>query len=198
MLDESYTIPELYCITRNKSQATYDFICNTLKQMKQDLILFDNSKMKNSPRIPVSVQGAIHRAIQYIHEQQGWMVTNKLKINKEKTKAFLLCKNSKQARLHVSAIEIGNATVTFRESARNLKVMFDQTFNMDAHRKFVCQSAYLQLCTISRIRRMAPPRAAEQLTHEFSTSRLDTCNSLLFGLIKKTANDPECSCTHGD
>ncbi|XP_042210753.1 uncharacterized protein LOC121858377 [Homarus americanus] len=37
MLDESHTIPLVYCIARNKTQATYDLIFSTLKQVRPDL-----------------------------------------------------------------------------------------------------------------------------------------------------------------
>ena len=46
----------------------------------------------------------------------------------------------------------------------------------------MCRSAYFQLRTISNIRHMLPQAVAEQLTHAYITSRLDTCNSLLLGL----------------
>ena len=123
-----------------------------------------------SPSIPGSVQEVIHWAIQCIREQQRWMMTNRLKMNEEHTDALLLCKNSEWALQHVSTIEIGNATVTFCEYARNLGVMFDQTFNMEVQMKSVCRSAYFQLRTTSRIRHMDPQRVAEQLTHASFTS----------------------------
>ncbi|XP_042223201.1 uncharacterized protein LOC121867341 [Homarus americanus] len=37
MLDESHTFPLVYCIARNKNQATYDMIFSTLKQVRPDL-----------------------------------------------------------------------------------------------------------------------------------------------------------------
>ena len=77
---------------------------------------------------------------------------------------------------------MGNATIAFCESARNLGVIFDQAFNMEAHVQSVGRSAYFQLRTISNIRHMLPQTVAEQLTHVFITSRVDSCNSLLFGL----------------
>ena len=70
-----------------------------------------------SPMIPGSLQVTIHRRVQCIWELQGWMVNNKLKIDEEKTQALPLCSSSQQTLLHVLNIEIGNATVTFFESA---------------------------------------------------------------------------------
>ena len=46
----------------------------------------------------------------------------------------------------------------------------------------LCRSGYMNIRTIGRIRHLLPQHVAEQLTHAFVTSRLDNCNSLLFGL----------------
>ena len=53
--------------------------------------------------------------------------------------------------LAVPTIEMGNANVTFCESASNLGVMFNQAFHMEAHMKSVCCSTYFQLLTISKM-----------------------------------------------
>lgn len=37
LLDESHAVPLVYCVARNKNQATYDMIFSTLKQVKPDL-----------------------------------------------------------------------------------------------------------------------------------------------------------------
>lgn len=37
MIDASHTVPLVYCIARNKNQATYDLIFTVLKQVRSDL-----------------------------------------------------------------------------------------------------------------------------------------------------------------
>ena len=46
----------------------------------------------------------------------------------------------------------------------------------------MCRSSYLQLQKLGQIRDMLTQEAAEIMVHAFITSRLDYCNSLLYGL----------------
>ena len=50
----------------------------------------------------------------------------------------------------------------------------------------ICRSAYIAIRKIGKIRRFLDQNSAHRLVHAFVTSRLDCCNSLLFGLPQKT------------
>jgi hypothetical protein len=50
----------------------------------------------------------------------------------------------------------------------------------------VCKSAYYQLHNIGSIRKYLSRDVAAQLIHSFVTSRLDYCNSLLYGISDKS------------
>ena len=78
--------------------------------------------------------------------------------------------------------EVGSATVSFSKTARNLGAVFDSAMDMKAHVNSVCRSGYMHIRTIGKIRHLLPQKVTEQLTHAFVTSRLDSCNSLLYGL----------------
>ena len=60
--------------------------------------------------------------------------------------------------------------------------MFDEHVNMDAHVKSICRSAHFHLRNISKIRSFLTESATVQLVHSLVTSRVDYCNSLLYGL----------------
>ena len=70
-------------------------------------------------------------------------------------------------------------------NAKNLGVVFDSTFNMATHINNVCKKAFYEIRNIGRIRRFLDDKAAEALVHAFVSSKLDYCNSLLYGLPKK-------------
>ena len=53
--------------------------------------------------------------------------------------------------------------------------------NVDA----ICKSAFVAIRKIGKIRRFLDQNTAHRLIHAFVTSRLDCCNSLLFGLPAK-------------
>ncbi len=55
---------------------------------------------------------------------------------------------------------------------------------LEQHITNLCRSAYHQLHNIYRIRKYLTDNAAKSLVHAFVTSRIDYCNSLLFGTLK--------------
>jgi hypothetical protein len=71
------------------------------------------------------------------------------------------------------------------KSARNLGVIFDQNFKLRSHVSQICRSCFYHMRDIRRIRRYLSLQNAKTLAHAMVTSRLDYCNSLLFGLAAK-------------
>ena len=67
-------------------------------------------------------------------------------------------------------------------SERNVGVIFDSAMSMVPHVNNICKSSFYHLRNISRIRKFISVSTAEKLVHAFVTSRLDNCNSLLYGL----------------
>ena len=53
---------------------------------------------------------------------------------------------------------------------------------MDCHVNHICRAAFLSLHKIGKIRSFLDRQTTERLVHAFISSRLDNCNSLLFGL----------------
>jgi hypothetical protein len=82
----------------------------------------------------------------------------------------------------ISQVQVGDCQVTVNSSARNLGVIFDDTFSMKAQINAVVKSCNFQLRSIGNMRKYLTTEAATNLIHAFITSRLDNGNSLLFGL----------------
>ena len=68
------------------------------------------------------------------------------------------------------------------KTARNIGVLFDSSLSMEEHIKATCKSAVFHLSIIARIRKHSLAQAAETLIHSFVTSKVDFCNSLLYGV----------------
>ena len=66
----------------------------------------------------------------------------------------------------------------------NLGVTFDECCNMEEHVKNICKTSYYHLRNISKIRKYLTEETTEILVHAFVSSKLDYCNSLLYGLPK--------------
>ena len=55
-----------------------------------------------------------------------------------------------------------------------LAIIFDKCFNFEDHIKSICK--------ISKIRKYIDEESAKIIVHAFVTAKLDSCNSLLYGL----------------
>jgi hypothetical protein len=111
-----------------------------------------------------------------------WMATNMLKLNDDKTEVLYITSPYFQKTLNFSDFLIDSTLITPTRSARNTGVMFDNTMTMSDHITAVCKSSHFQLRNIRSIRKYLTHDACVKLVHAFVTSRIDFCNSILFGL----------------
>ena len=72
--------------------------------------------------------------------------------------------------------------------SRNLGSWFDSQLSMSSHISKLCSSAFFHLHNISCIRKFLSRVETESLVHAFVTSRVDYCNSLLYGLLASQLN----------
>ena len=68
--------------------------------------------------------------------------------------------------------------------AGNIGVIFDEYLSMVPQVTAMCKSAFYHLRKISLIRKHLTFDATQLLVHALITSKLDYCNSLLYGLPK--------------
>jgi len=110
-----------------------------------------------------------------------WMIVNMLMLNDSKTE-ILHFKSRFVQSVDIPSIQIGDSEVETTSAARNLGVILDSNMTMSNHVKSICKSASFALYRIGKIRNFLDQQSTEKLVHAFITSRLDSCNSLLFGL----------------
>lgn len=126
--------------------------------------------------------GALERCVGTV---RTWMHTHLLKLNDDKTELLVLHPKTatpKEIAKLPRSVTVGNSEVVSVRSARNIGAVFDVTMSMEEHVAGLCRSAYYHLHSISRVRRYIDMQCAKQLVHALVISRLDTCNSLLYGL----------------
>ena len=134
-----------------------------------------------------SVNIAMSKIYKCVSAIKKWMATNFLKLNDDKTEIMVLARNKKQCdenREAIVPVKIGDCVVEPKEYVRNLGVIFDSTLSLERHVNNVCKNAYYQIKCIGRIRKYLDLDSTKTLIHAYVTSRLDYCNSLLFGLPK--------------
>ena len=110
------------------------------------------------------------------------MAANHLKLNDSKTEVIVLTSASAKPSTPIDSIMIGDCSVTPTECVRNLGVMFDCHMTMRETINRMCASSYLHLHNIASIRDSLTEEATVHIIHAFVTSRIDYCNSLLYGL----------------
>ena len=83
----------------------------------------------------------------------------------------------------VQAISVVNETIRSSQKARNIGVTFDNHFLFNELVASICKSSFYHLRNISYIRKYPSSTTTEILSvHAFVSSKLDHCNSLLYGL----------------
>ena len=136
---------------------------------------------------PSNRDSAISQVETCIKDIHIWMAANKLMLNDAKTEL-----------LHVSSrfsknvpdihINIGDTSISPSKTVRDLDVILDNNLTMTSHVNNVCRSASYAIYRIGKLRRYLDAENTEKLVHAFITSRLDNCNSILYGLPDKELN----------
>jgi hypothetical protein len=112
---------------------------------------------------------------------KAWTVENRLLLNDTKTEVIHVRSRFRNSD-PFPQVTIGTAAVTAVSDARNLGVTIDSTLQLKKHVNNICRAATMSIRKIGQIRPYLDQCATERLVHAFITSRLDSCNSLLFGL----------------
>jgi hypothetical protein len=113
---------------------------------------------------------------------KSWMTANKLKLNDDKTEAMLISSSKMASKVsHCSSIVIGTSNISFSASVRDLGFHLDCHLEMKAHVQNVIKTANFELRKIGSIRCYLTTHATATLVSSLVLSRLDYCNSLLYG-----------------
>jgi len=86
------------------------------------------------------------------------------------------------------ALQMGASSITPNGSVTNLAVIFGQCINMYEHVTSVCRAPYYHLKNIHCLRAFLTQEALVTVVQAFLTSRIDYCNSLLYGISEYNIN----------
>ena len=119
---------------------------------------------------------------QCIRDIKDWSTCNLLKLNDSKTEFMVVGSRYARSVPDIHSLAVGEIMVEAVDSARNIGAVMDSSLTMKDHISAVCKSAYVQLRNIALIRRNITQEAAATLIQALVISRLDSMNSLLYGL----------------
>ena len=135
-----------------------------------------------SPNDETGQDEAVAAVQRCVDDIRLWMTADKLLLNDDKTEFVVIGTKQQLAKVQLNNITIGQFEITPTSSVRNLGVWFDSTLSMNSHINKTCSLAFYYLYTIRKIRKYLSRESTEKLIHAFVSSRIDYCNSLLFGL----------------
>ena len=129
-----------------------------------------------------SMRGEILKRLEAcIYDISSWLRINKLMLNSDKTEVLHVSSHFQHSE-PLPPIQIGPAVINATPKVRDLGVVYDNHLVMSSHVTKLCQAANLALRNIGQLRRFLDQPTTERLVHAFISSRIDYCNSLLYGL----------------
>ena len=122
-----------------------------------------------------------------------WMNDNFLKLNDHKTELLIITTSEELSKKSDISIEVGDQSISPSDyPPRNLGVIFDSTCCLDAHVVILCRSINFNLYSVRKIRKYLDGPTVEKIINATVTSRLDYCNSLLYGAKQSHIDRLQC------
>jgi hypothetical protein len=131
---------------------------------------------------PKDRESALYRMKTCIAEIRSWCAANKLVLNDKKTELIHFSSQFNKSSVAHTQLSIGDAVIQSSSRVRNLGVVLDSSLRMSDHVDNVCKSAMVAIRKIGQIRQFLDNDTTARLVHAFVTSRLDSTNSILYGL----------------
>jgi hypothetical protein len=118
---------------------------------------------------------------------RDWFALNGMLLNPEKSEALLVArKNVAEKFANGSGVAVAGSHITFSVNLKSLGVTLDQTLSFDQHVKNIVKTSHFHIKALRHIRPVLDQRVANVIACSIVTTRLDYCNSLLYGT--STAN----------
>ena len=136
----------------------------------------------------VNLIAALARVERCIEDIRKWMLNDKLKLNDDKPEFMIIGTLQQLAKVSINSLRVGTATITPVSSARNLGSWFDSKLTIATHISKTCNSAFYYLYNLSRIGKYLSKDNTKTLIQAFISSRVNYCNSLLYGLQEYQLN----------
>ena len=131
---------------------------------------------------PDRISELLHSIQSCICDVKAWATANMLKLNDNKTELMLVTsKRSKHLHNLPTSITIGSAQIPFKKSIKKLGFTLDCNLTMNAHVSNIDRTCYFELRRLASFRIFLTRTATAKLVYAFVLSRIDYCNSLLFG-----------------
>ena len=144
----------------------------------------DDTQLYNFSKID-KIPALVSAKEECISDVKEWMITNKMQLNDSKTE-IIFCSNPRSAGPNTQYnMNVNNNIIKPSNEVKNLGVMFDCHLSMTAQVNSLCKNLIFQLHKISSVRSLITEGVATTLMTSLVLSRLDYCNSVLFGISQE-------------
>ena len=126
------------------------------------------------------VANTVQRFTHCVDRVNTWMARNRLKLNADKSQVVWIGTSGQL--IDITQLQLGSIIVPFSTTVADLGVTIDSQLSMTAPISSLCRSCFYQLRQLRAIRHSLTTDAARTLVQAFISSRLDYCNSLLYGI----------------
>ena len=124
----------------------------------------------------------LHSMQSGICDVKAWATTNMLKPYDSRTELMLVTsKRSRHLHSLPTSITVGNAQIPFKQYVKNWGFTLDCHLTTNAHVSNIARTCYFVMRRLASIHRFLTSTATATLVSAFVLSRIDYCNSLLFG-----------------
>ena len=130
------------------------------------------------------VDSAVQAFTVCVEQICDWMGRNRLKMNADKTQLIWTGTRQQLEKFSISSIHLLQANVPLSTSVLDLGVHIDSQLTMSEHVAALRRSCFFQLRQLRAVRPSLTVDAAKTLVQAFISSRIDYCNSLLYGVAE--------------
>jgi len=103
-------------------------------------------------------------------------------LNPEKSEVLLVARKAVADKFsNGSGVAVAGSNITFSVKLKSLRVTIDQTLSFDQHVRDVVKASNFHMKALRHIRPVLNRTVANTIAYSIVTTRLDYCNSLLYG-----------------
>jgi hypothetical protein len=111
-----------------------------------------------------------------------WFEVNGLALNPDKSEATVIGTGARHRQEgEIGSVRLGDVDIPVSDSVRSLGITIDKTMSFDRHVNNICKTSFCHIRALHRIRPFITTEDAKAVATAVVSSRLDYCNSLLYG-----------------
>ena len=114
-----------------------------------------------------------------------WSNLHFMKINPDKTEIILLRPPSLDKQVLINGVFIGDQCIRFSNEVKNVGVWLDKNLNFNKQVNSIVSQGYKISKDVRKIKKFLENDNLQQLIHAVIASRLDYCNSILYGTSRE-------------